>query len=133
MRPEDEHVRSEHRAECDAGVRRRRQPAESLGALLGLERVGDVGLDHAHRSAARALHEARQEQQPQRVRVREDHVRDRRRGQARPSAPAGGRTVGEPAPHRRADQLRDGERRHEQPDDEPVRAERLGVEREEGE
>ena len=59
---------AEHRADRDAGVRRRGEPAEPLGAILRLERVGDVRLNHAHRAAARALHEARQEEQPERVR-----------------------------------------------------------------
>ena len=127
MRTEDEHVRAEHRAKRNAGVGRRRQPAQPLRAFLGLERVGDIGLDDAHRSAAGSLHETRQKQQPQRARVREDHVGNRRRGQADHEGRPAAVSIGEPSPHRRADQLRDRERRDEQPDDKPVRAELLGV------
>ena len=43
-----------------------------LRALARLDRVGDVRLDDADRPAARPLDEARQEEQPERVRVRED-------------------------------------------------------------
>ena len=72
-----------------------------------------------------------EEQQPQRVRVSEDDIRDRRRHHPDHERRAASVPVGEASPHRRAEQLRDRERRHEQADNQPVRAKRLGVERHE--
>ena len=69
---------SERRAYRDASVRRRRQPTESLCSILRRERVGDIRLNHTHRAAASALHEPRQKEQPECVRIGEYDIRDRR-------------------------------------------------------
>ena len=90
------------------------QPS-ALARSSGSRRVGDVGLDHAHRPAARALHDAREEeQQPERKCANAKMTYAiARRGEAdeqrRPSSVA----VGEAAPHRRAEELRDRERADE--------------------
>ena len=122
--PEDDREGADQRTDRDAEVGRGREPPESLAPdARASMRVGDVRLNHADGAAARALDESRDEEQPERVGEGEDDVRDRRRRepdeQRRPSAVA----IGEPPPHRRAEQLRDGEGRDQQADDESVRAE----------
>src|SRR5256714_2382796 len=74
--------RSERRADRDANVGSGREPAKRLGAILRLDRVSDVRLDDADRSTARALHQPRQKQQPDRISERENDIRDSGSGQS---------------------------------------------------
>src|ERR1051325_7853172 len=92
-----------------AGRAPSRQPSKPLGALSRQHRVGDVGLDDARRSAAEALHEARQKQQPHAVRESEDDVRERRGTEAHEQRWTAAIAVGHIAPHRRGHELRNRE------------------------
>src|ERR1043166_2527642 len=86
--------------------------ARKAGARRALSRqhgVGDVALDDARRSAAEALHEARQKQQPHAVRESEDDVRERRGAEAHEQRWTAAIAVGHIAPHRRGHELRDRE------------------------
>ena len=135
--------RTDRRADHHAGRRRRSQPAERLGTLLGRHRIADVGLHHPRRPGACPLHQARDEehgeQDARRQRVgrplgageRKEQVGERRDGEAaedrRPSPDA----VREATPERCGRELRDGERRDHQPHDHRVGTEPRRVERQE--
>ena len=84
------------------------------------------------RAATGALHESRQEEQPEDISKREHDVCDGRCRQPDEQCWTPSVAIGEASPHWRRDQLRDRERRYEQPDDEAVGAEVFGVEGQEG-
>ena len=57
--PQHHEERAERRPHDGARGGRGAQPTESLGTVLGIAGVGDVRLEHAHRSSAHALNDAR--------------------------------------------------------------------------
>ena len=89
------------------------QPSD-LARSSGLRRVRDVRLHHADRPAARALHEAAEEQQLERMREGEHDVRQHRRAEADHQRGTPADPVRHAAPERRAHELRDREHREEQ-------------------
>ena len=105
------------RADRNADVGRRGKPAERLRATVGLDGIGDVRLNHADGAAARALHDSRQQQQPDGIRECKNDVRNARRRQTHEQGGASSISIGESSPERRAHQLRRGERAHQNRDD----------------
>jgi hypothetical protein len=86
------------------------------GPVLRLHRVGHVGLGHAGRAAARALHDARHEQEPDRVGHAEHgerHGRCAQPDQQRGPPPI---AIRHSAPERSREELGDGERGDQSPD-----------------
>ena len=125
--------RADHRPERHPRGGRGGEPAQRLRPLARRHGVGHVGLRHRRGAAARALNEAGEEQQPETLREPEHDVGDRRRGepdQQRGPAPV---AVGDPPPDRRRDELGDGERRDEKPDDLRRGLELEGIERQQRE
>ncbi len=115
--PHADHHRSERRTGDGAQAGHGREPAQTLGALLGGRGVGDVRLHHSDRAAAQPLHQAGEEQHRHRSGEGEDDVGAG--GEQQPGEDGGPAAVavGEAAPQRGHGQLghREGGDQHPDP------------------
>ena len=123
----------QHRSYCgsddSAKTGRRRQPAETLRAIVRVAGVGDISLNDSDRPAAESLYDARDQEQPERARVREYDVSDRGDEQSREERGPTAVAIRKSSPNRSAGELRDRERGDQNADDRRRRAHFCGVER----
>ena len=131
VRPAERGERTDRRADDEADAERGAEQAEQAGPLVRLGDVGDRGLGDRHRRAADAVDDPTEREQPDGAGEAGDEAADRRPAEGEEEHRLAAPPVREAAEDRRADHLRDRERRHDQPDHGRGDVEVLGVAREE--
>ncbi len=133
MRTEKPYRGPDDGADHDAGVGRCREPAEGFRPVLRFDRISDVSLHHTGGAAARALHDATEEQHRDRVREREDQKGQTGPREADQERGPPAETIGKAPPERRRRYLSDGEGSDHEPNHGGSRVEPHRVERQQRE